>query len=154
MSDPVFKLEEAKRSDAWWASVQEQLQTSDVLTTARIVMSMDRTLLAWTRTLLAWVRTSLALIAFGFTIYKVLSALQKGANVVLVRAQTPRNVGMFMIAVGIVSLVLAALQYKQGVNHLGGGRRVYLHPPMLAAGAVLLLGVLLLITVVANINLL
>jgi len=132
----------------------EELKKSDGLAAARTVMAADRTLLAWVRTLLAWVRTSLSFIAFGFTIYKVLSAIQKAAGTTLLRAQTPRNVGIFMILVGIVPLALAMRQYKQGVKRLGGEKNVYMHPGMIAAEAVLLLGLLLLVTVVANINVL
>jgi len=131
-----------------------QLKKSDELAAARTAMAVDRTLLAWVRTLLAWVRTSLSFVAFGFTIYKVLSALQKAAGVTLLRAQTPRNTGTFMILIGIVPLALAMLQYKQGVKSLGGKNNVYTHPAMIAAEAVLLLGVLLLVIVVANIDLL
>jgi putative membrane protein len=123
----------------------EELKLSDRLAVARTVLAADRTLLAW-------VRTSLTLIGFGFTIYKILSAIQKAGGVTLLRAQTPRNIGIFMILVGVVPLALSMFQYKQGVKRLGGKKNIYVNPSMVAAGAILLLGLMLLAMVVTNID--
>jgi putative membrane protein len=124
----------------------DELKLSDRLAVARTVLAADRTLLAW-------VRTSVSLITFGFTIYKVLDALQKAGVVKLFRAQTPRNIGIFLILVGTVSLGLSMFQYKQGVKRMGGKKNVYVNPSMVAAGAILLLGLMLLVMVVTNIDL-
>jgi putative membrane protein len=105
------------------------------------------------RTLLAWVRTSLSLISFGFTIYKVLDHYQSSGSVRLVRAQTPRNIGIFMILVGVVPLALSMYQYTRGVKRLGG-KGVYVNAGMVAAGAILLLGLLLLVVTAANLDVL
>lgn len=67
-------------------------------------MAVARTVLAADRALLARVRTPLTLIGFGFTIHKILSTIQKAGGVTLLRAQTPRYIGIFMILVGIVPL--------------------------------------------------
>jgi putative membrane protein len=120
-----------------------ELSLSDRLAVARTIMSADRTLMAW-------VRTALSMIGFGFTIYKILGAIQKSGNVALVRAQTPRNIGVFMILVGIVPLALSMFQYQRGVKSLGGKPNVYVNAGMVAAGAVLLIGIGLLVVVVSN----
>ena len=95
----------------------EERKLSDRLAVARTVMAANRTLLAW-------VRTSMSLITFGFTLYKVLDAIQKAGGVTLLRAQTRRNIGNFMILVGIVPLALSMFQYKQGVKRLGGKKNI------------------------------
>ena len=123
----------------------DELKLSDRLAVARTVLAADRTLLAW-------VRTSMSLITFGFTLYKVLDAIQKAGGATLLRAQTPRNIGIFMILVGIVPLALSMFQYKQGVKRLGGKKNIYVNPSMVAAGAILLLGLMLLAMVVTNID--
>ena len=55
-----------------------ELKLSDRLAVERTVMAVDRTLMAW-------VRTSLSLIGFGFTIYKVIAAVEKAGGTTLVR---------------------------------------------------------------------
>jgi putative membrane protein len=130
MGAEVFKSEEMKLGDR---------------------LAVERTILAADRTLLASVRTSMSFIGFGFTIYKILQQLQKSGVATLVREQTPRNLGIFMILGGIVPLALSMFQYKRIVTRLGG-RGVYVNPNMVTAGAILLVGVFLLVVVVANLN--
>jgi putative membrane protein len=64
------------------------------------------------RTLMAWTRTSLSLISFGFTIYKFLESIQQKplASEVLWR-DSPRNVALTLIGIGIFALSLACLQH-------------------------------------------
>jgi putative membrane protein len=125
----------------------EELKLSDRLAVERTIMGADRTLLAW-------VRTSLSLIGFGFTIFKVLSQFEKTGGTKFVRDQTPRNIGIFMMLVGILPLALAMYQYRQSVERLGGKHNVYVNPGMVAAGAILLLGVALLIVTALNLQVL
>ncbi len=74
-------------------------------------MALDRTLMALERTLMAWIRTSLSLISFGFTIYKFLQALgDKGG--VAIRENAPRNLGLFLIVIGMGSLIGAVFQFR------------------------------------------
>ena len=131
MAGEVFKLEEMKPSDR---------------------LAVERTIMASDRTLLASVRTSLSLIGFGFTIYKVLEQLHGVGNVRVVREQTPRDLGILMLLMGILPLLLAMYQYRRTVKRLGG-KDVYVNPNMVTAGAILLLGVFLLIVTVMNLNL-
>ena len=123
----------------------EEMKLSDRLAIERTVMGADRTLMAS-------VRTSLSLISFGFTIFKILEQMEKAGAAKLVREQTPRNIGVFMILVGVVPLALSMFQYKQGVKRLGGKKNIYVNPSMVAAGAILLLGLMLLAMVVTNID--
>jgi putative membrane protein len=122
----------------------EEMKLSDRLAIERTVMGADRTLMAS-------VRTSLSLISFGFTIFKILEQMEKAGAAKLVREQTPRNIGVFMILVGVVPLALSMFQYRRMVTRLGG-KNVYVNPNMVSAAAILLLGVLLLIVVVWNLD--
>ncbi len=122
----------------------EELKLSDRLAVERTVMGADRTLMAT-------VRTSLSLISFGFTIYKILEQMQKTGVVRLIREQTPRNIGIFMIVVGVVPLALSMFQYRRMLKRLGG-KNVYVNPNMVSAAAILLLGLALLTVVVWNLN--
>lgn len=76
-------------------------------------LAVERTQLAHERTLMAWVRTAASLISFGFTIYKFFDfeagrkAAEQGTNHML----SPRQYGMIMITIGVVSLALATLQH-------------------------------------------
>ena len=123
-----------------------ELKLSDKLAVERTVMGADRTLLAW-------VRTSISVISFGFTVFKVLEVLQKTELGRVFRAHTPRNIGIFMILLGTLPLLLAMYQYQQTLRRLGGRGSFYLNPGMIAASALLLLGLLLLATVVFGLEL-
>jgi len=90
----------------------EKVKSSNELAQDRTELAIDRTLMAASRSLMAWVRTGLSMIGFGFTIYKFLSNEAQG----LVR--DPRNVGLFLIVLGIVSIVFGGIEYMQTVGDL------------------------------------
>jgi putative membrane protein len=115
-------------------------------------LAVERTAMGADRTLLAWVRTSLSLIGFGFTIFKVLSQFEKTGVARLVRDQTPRNIGIFMMLVGVLPLGLAMYQYQRSVVRLGRQHHVFANPGMVAAAAIFLLGVALLVVTAFNID--
>jgi putative membrane protein len=78
-----------------------------------------RTLLATERTLKAETRTSLSLIAFGFTIVQFFEKLRDMSTMGhAVRAETPRNLGLALIALGIGSAIISIWQYRRLVNRL------------------------------------
>jgi putative membrane protein len=80
----------------------------------RTAMAVERTVMAADRSLMAWVRTGLSLITFGFTVYKFLDQTREqlqASGVVLSSVSSPRIIGLFLIGVGIVSLVLGALEH-------------------------------------------
>jgi putative membrane protein len=80
-------------------------------------LAYDRTFLAHERTQLAWVRTSLAFISFGFGIAKFFQYLhgQRGEKAPPLGAAT---VGMLMIAIGLVTLVIASAQHHRALQAL------------------------------------
>ena len=76
------------------------------------------TLLAADRTLMAWTRTSLSLLSFGFTIYKILEGFQDAGGKFVVRSETPRNVGIFLTAMGTLAMVMGTIEYWQLLKQL------------------------------------
>jgi putative membrane protein len=77
-------------------------------------LAVERTQLAHERTLMAWVRTATSLISFGFTIYKFFDfEAGRGAAAATNRLLSPREFGMIMIAIGVVSLALATVQHHR-----------------------------------------
>ena len=124
----------------------------DVVPNAGNHFAWIRTLLALQRTLMAAVRTAVSLIGFGFTVaqfFQKLSVnLPPGARV---GPNAPRNLGLVLIAAGVVSLLMFAIQYHAAVAYLRGEpfaaiaatSEKSLHTPTyLVAWAVMLIGVL------------
>jgi putative membrane protein len=92
-------------------------KSSDELAQERTDLALRRTVMAMDRTLMAWVRTGLSIISFGFTIYKILDAMQnQGAT--FRTDDTPRNVGLIMVGTGLLSLVLGMIEYMGTVRAL------------------------------------
>ena len=133
MENEIIKIEELKLSDR---------------------LALERTIQAEGRSLLAWVRTSLSLIGFGFTIFKFLQYVYQEGSGQLMRPQTPRNIGLFLILAGTVPLLLAIIQYVRKVRQLGKKGHLLLDPDFLAASVIFLFGVILILTVVLKIKLL
>jgi len=123
----------------------EELKISDKL-------AVQRTILSECSALLAWVRTSLSLIGFGFTLFKFLQYLYQEGAKELMRPQTPRNIGMFLIITGTIPLLLAIIQYIRQIKQLGKKGHLFLDPNFLAAGVVFLFGSILTLTVVLRIR--
>ncbi|MEP9360816.1 DUF202 domain-containing protein [Sphingomonas sp. KR3-1] len=72
-------------------------------------LGATRTVLAADRTLMAWIRTSLSMLSFGFTIYKFLQGLAEGKQIP--HSHSPRQVGLFLVGMGILAIVLGTLSY-------------------------------------------
>ena len=97
----------------------EDLKLSDKL-------AIERTVLAADRTMLAGVRTSLSFIGFGFTIFNVLRYVQEHTpEVKLMRPETPRNVGLFMLVAGTVPLFVMMIQYYRTLQRMGRKESVF-----------------------------
>ena len=81
---------------------------------ASVRLSYERTMLSHERTLMAWIRTATSLITFGFTVYKFF-AFERGGSPRPPHHQLfgPREYAMLMIGIGLIGLVLAALQNRQ-----------------------------------------
>ena len=125
----------------------EELKLSDKL-------AVERTALAADRTMLAGVRTSLAFIGFGFTIYNVLRYVYEHSAVKLMRHQTPRNIGLFMLVAGSVPLFFLIIQYIRTLKRMGRKESIFKNPNFQMAGIIFVLGVILLLTTILDIILL
>jgi putative membrane protein len=84
-------------------------------------LALDRTRLSYDRTMLAWVRTAIALISFGFSIQQFFRIAKPGASEGK-GLITPHEFGMAMIIIGLLALLLAALQHR---SHLAALRAQY-----------------------------
>jgi putative membrane protein len=84
--------------------------SANQLAQERTDLAAIRTMMAADRTLMAWIRTAFSLISFGFTIYKILQAFQQTGGD-LPREHTPRNIGMFLTAMGTVAMVMGTIEY-------------------------------------------
>lgn len=95
--------------------MSEVVLDANQLAQGRTEMAFQRSTMALDRTLMAWIRTSLSLIGFGFTIYKFLQTLGERTGSP-VRENAPRNLGLFMIGLGMGLLLLAILQYRAAIK--------------------------------------
>jgi putative membrane protein len=118
-------------------------------------LAIERTVMAADRTMLAGVRTSMALIGFGFTIFNILKYVQEHSPIkVIMRPQTPRNIGGFLLVAGIIPLLVMIIQYSRTLKRMGRKESVISNPNFQMAVAILLLGTILLFTLIGNILLL
>ncbi len=124
----------------------EDLKLSDKL-------AVERTVLAADRTMLAGVRTSLSFIGFGFTIFNVLRYVLEHGPTKLMRPETPRNVGLFMLVAGTVPLFVMMIQYYRTLKRMGK-ESVLTNPNFQMAGVIFLLGTILLVTLIGDVILL
>ncbi|MGO9931723.1 MAG: YidH family protein [Steroidobacteraceae bacterium] len=91
----------------------------DVRITSDSHFGWIRTRMALERTLMAWIRTGLALIGFGFTIVQFFQRLNEMQGVApALRPQAPRNMGLALIAAGVMALFISGWQYRRLVHYL------------------------------------
>ena len=115
--------------------------SNETLASTRTDLALERSGLADERTLMAWIRTSLAMISFGFTIGKLGDALESvRINLILGRTTDVLGVAYFLVALGTVALVLAAIQFK--VESVSLVRRGLKRRPSLALAVAVLLSIL------------
>ena len=113
-------------------------------------LARERTLLAADRTLMAWIRTTLSMISFGFTIYKFLQAIYETQKSTL-RVNGPRNLGLALISLGVVSLAIACVQYWSEVRRMYPGQRPF-SLTLAVAGFVALIGTVALMNVLFHVG--
>jgi putative membrane protein len=123
--------------------------TSDRLAHERTDLAGNRTVMAADRTLMAWIRTALSMISFGFTIFKFLHAFAESGAIHLNRPNSPRNLGLFLTALGTGSLVAGLIQYVQMLRqiHISALRTSV---SFYVACAVIILGLTVLIGIVVK----
>ena len=114
-------------------------------------LAVRRSLMAADRTLMAWVRTALSMYGFGFTIYKILQAVQAEGSKPLPSPHTPRNVGMFLAALGTFAVVMGTIEYWQNVKEMSGQAHVRLaRPSLIMAVLMSLFGALLFTSIIGR----
>jgi len=107
-----------------------------------------RTVMAADRTLMAWVRTSLSMLSFGFTIYKFLESAAEANQ--LARPESPQRVGLFLVAVGVASMVLGLISYWTTLKDLRRTEAFRLGRPTLIIGVVMALAGTVLFAAIAG----
>jgi putative membrane protein len=113
-------------------------------------LAVERTRLAYERTLMAWVRTATSLITFGFSIYKFFQ-IELGRGVPKSdRLIGPREFALFMIVIGLFSLLMATLENRRDLKAVKTEYHVKVHSSLaqVCAALVSLLGILALIAVI------
>jgi putative membrane protein len=103
-------------------------------------LSLQRTVLAHERTMLAWVRTSTSLITFGFGIQQFFRATRGPESSDLIG---PRTFGLTMIVIGLVALLLAAVQHRSAIEALKLSYPERKHYPAIRRSNASLLGTLI-----------
>ena len=115
-------------------------------------LAVDRTRLAYERTLMAWVRTAASLISFGFTIYKFFDYEQRGRPQPPDQVLGPRRYALLMIAIGLVSLLLATISHRRSMRLLRAeyGAIVPLSTATVVGGLFSILGILAFLATLFN----
>lgn len=80
-------------------------------------LAIERTRVAYERTVMAAIRTSTSLITFGFSAYKFFQ-LDVTQHVQTTHIIGPKHFGMTMIALGLVSLLFAWIEYHRDIRAL------------------------------------
>jgi putative membrane protein len=111
-------------------------------------LAFDRTRAAYERTMMAWIRTSTSLITFGFSIYKFfqIEVPPPGRHNRLIG---PRGFAFILVSIGLFSLILATLEYRQNIRTLGAqyaGKRRSL--AVMVAALISMLGILALAAII------
>ena len=127
-------------------------KTSDMLAQERTDLSVERTMMAADRTLLAWTRSALSMISFGFTIYKFMQYTQKEGTAIIRNPHGPRNFGMSLIALGIISLAIACLQHWYMRKRIAPAGKTHFSLAFVVAGFIAGVGLLALANMIFKIG--
>lgn len=118
-------------------------KTADDLAQVRTDLAIYRTTMAASRSLMAWVRTGLSLNIFGYTIYTFLQDFTHK-----VQPNEARNLGLFLICLGILSILFGCIEYWQTAHKIQTQYHVPIRKfPLAMAGSLVFLGLLLFIGV-------
>jgi putative membrane protein len=114
-------------------------------------LALDRTRHAYDRTMLSWIRTATSLIGFGFSIQQFFRIANSGVRESK-RLIGPHGFGFLMIVIGLLALLLAALQHRWDIQALkaeypvkDGFSEIPRSGPRMLAALIALLGLLALL---------
>ena len=80
-------------------------------------LAVERTRVAYDRTMMAWIRTAISLLTFGFGIYKFFE-IGTGRQQGMSHRIGPREFGLAMVSIGLISLLIAAFDNKRNISRL------------------------------------
>jgi putative membrane protein len=81
------------------------------------ILAFDRTRASYERTMMSWVRTATSLITFGFSVYKFFQ-IEVPENANGRHLIGPREFALALVGIGLVSLVLATVEFRQNIRSL------------------------------------
>lgn len=84
---------------------------------AATILAVERTRVAYDRTMMAWIRTAISLLTFGFGIYKFFE-IGTGRTQGVAHRIGPREFGLTMVSIGLISLLLAAFDNRRNISQL------------------------------------
>jgi putative membrane protein len=94
----------------------------EVRVTSDSHFSWIRTRLSIERTMMSWIRTATALIGFGFAIVQFFQRLEQMPGTrPAAYPSAARDLGLAMIACGVLALLIAVWQYLWIIRYLWGG---------------------------------
>ena len=128
-------------------------KTANEMALERTDLAVERTVMGAGRTLMAWIRTALSMISFGFTIYKFLQAAAEGKANSVMQMMGPRRLGLFLIALGVVSVILGSIEYYHSIrrlNRMSSTNYKALNFPFIVGILIGLLGLFLFITILTH----
>lgn len=125
---------------------------STELAEQRTDLALQRTIVAEDRTLMAWIRTSISMIGFGFSIYKFFQYLRESEHIVLkTRPHAARNLGLALVALGTLTLIVAAIQHRGFLNRIGAREGKYLWSlSFIVAVLMILVGVMAFVSILTG----
>jgi putative membrane protein len=85
---------------------------------------------------MAWIRTGLSMLTFGFSVIKFFQFLRQ-EGIERHADQSPRELGLALIAVGFFALCLATWTYVQSRRQLGATDRLLRSPTLIVTLALL-----------------
>lgn len=80
-------------------------------------LAVERTRVAYDRTMMAWIRTAISLLTFGFGIYKFFE-IGTGRTQAAAHRIGPREFGLAMVSIGLISLMIAAFDNRRNISQL------------------------------------
>ena len=111
-------------------------------------LACERTRIAYDRTMMSWIRTATSLISFGYATFKFFQ-LELKAGEHTSHLIGPREFAIIMVVLGLLSLVLGAIEYRHNMSTL---RKVDAELPRsmtgVFAGLLTTLGILTLVLVI------